>query len=181
MRRGSPERGRNAPRQPPHQAISRPMTRPPQSGHSKPSSRRSILPATAAHHHAKHAHPTASPADYLALLKPRVMSLVIFTALAGVLIAPSHVNPVIGIASLLAIAAGSGPPGWLNMGDDADIDALMRRTRNRPIPAGRMSKQDALGFGMVLAVLSVMTLGIVANWLAAALLGFTIFFLVAVY
>ena len=139
------------------------------------------MPATAAHHHAKHAHPTASPADYLALLKPRVMSLVIFTALTGVLIAPSHVNPVIGFASLLAIAAGAGASGALNMWYDADIDALMRRTCRRPIPAGRMRKEDALGFGMVLAVLSVMTLGIVANWLAAALLGFTIFFYVAIY
>jgi heme o synthase len=123
----------------------------------------------------------AGPADYVALLKPRVMSLVIFTALTGILIAPSHVNPVIGIASLLAIAAGAGASGALNMWYDADIDALMRRTRNRPIPAGRMRKEDALGFGIVLGVLSVMTLGIVANWLAAALLCFTIFFYVVVY
>ena len=123
----------------------------------------------------------ASPSGYFALLKPRVMSLVIFTALTGVLIAPSHVNPVIGFASLLAIAAGAGAAGALNMWYDADIDALMRRTQNRPIPAGRMRKEDALGFGMFLAVLSVMTLGIVANWLAAALLSFTIFFYVVVY
>lgn len=123
----------------------------------------------------------ASLSGYFALLKPRVMSLVIFTALTGVLIAPSHINPVIGFASLLAIAAGAGASGALNMWYDADIDALMRRTQNRPIPAGRMRKEDALGFGMVLAVLSVMTLGIVANWLAAALLSFTIFFYVVVY
>jgi protoheme IX farnesyltransferase len=123
----------------------------------------------------------ASPSGYVALLKPRVMSLVLFTALTGVLIAPLHVNPVIGFASLLAIAAGAGASGALNMWYDADIDALMRRTRKRPIPAGRMLKEDALGFGLVLAVLSVMTLGIVANWLAAALLGFTIFFYVVVY
>jgi protoheme IX farnesyltransferase len=123
----------------------------------------------------------ARPADYMALLKPRVMSLVIFTALTGVLIAPLHVNPVIGFASLLAIAIGAGASGALNMWYDADIDALMRRTQKRPIPAGRMRKDDALGFGLVLAVLSVMTLGIVANWLAAALLGFTIFFYVAIY
>ena len=109
------------------------------------------------------------------------MSLVIFTALTGVLIAPAHVNPVIGFASLLAIAVGAGASGALNMWYDADIDALMRRTRKRPIPAGRMLKEDALGFGLVLAVLSVMTLGIVANWLAAALLGFTIFFYVVIY
>src|SRR5437588_11145809 len=136
----------------------------------KAASRRSLLPATAAQHQEKPAHPTASPADYLALLKPRVMSLVIFTALAGVLIAPSHVNPVIGFASLLAIAAGAGASGALNMWYDADIDALMRRTQNRPIPAGRMNKGAALAFGLALAVLSVLTLGIVANWLAAALL-----------
>jgi heme o synthase len=137
------------------------------------------LPATAADHQEKPA--TAGPADYLALLKPRVMSLVIFTALAGVLIAPSHVNPVMGFAALLAIAAGAGASGALNMWYDADIDALMRRTQNRPIPSGRMSKQDALEFGVALAVLSVMTLAIVSNWVAAALLSFTIFFYVAVY
>jgi protoheme IX farnesyltransferase len=123
----------------------------------------------------------ARPSDYVALLKPRVMSLVIFTALTGLLIAPAHVNPVIAFASLLAIAVGAGASGALNMWYDADIDALMRRTRKRPIPAGRMIKGDALSFGLVLAVLSVMTLGIVANWLAAALLGFTIFFYVVIY
>ena len=123
----------------------------------------------------------ARPSDYVALLKPRVMSLVIFTALTGLLIAPAHVNPVIGFASLLAIAIGAGASGALNMWYDSDIDALMQRTQRRPIPAGRMRKEDALGFGLVLAVLSVMTLGIIANWLAAALLGFTIFFYVAVY
>ena len=99
----------------------------------------------------------ASPSGYVALLKPRVMSLVLFTALTGVLIAPLHVNPVIGFASLLAIAAGAGASGALNMWYDADMDALMRRTRKRPIPSGRMLKEDALGFGLVLAVLSVMT------------------------
>jgi heme o synthase len=88
---------------------------------------------------------------------------------------------VIGLASLLAIAAGAGASGALNMWYDADIDALMRRTQNRPIPAGRMNKGDALGFGLVLSILSVFALGIVANWLAAALLSFTIFFYVAVY
>ena len=123
----------------------------------------------------------ASPSDYLALLKPRVMSLVIFTALTGLLIAPSHVNPVVGFASLLAIAIGAGASGALNMWYDADIDALMRRTQKRPIPAGRLHRDDALGFGLVLSVLSVMTLGIIANWLAAALLAFTIFFYVIVY
>lgn len=128
-----------------------------------------------------HSVSIASPSDYLALLKPRVMSLVVFTALAGILIAPSHVNPIIGFASLLAIAIGAGASGALNMWYDADIDALMRRTSRRPIPAGRMHKEDALGFGATLAVLSVFTLGVVANWLAAALLCFTIFFYVVVY
>ncbi|PNG25924.1 heme o synthase [Methylocella silvestris] len=123
----------------------------------------------------------ASPADYLALMKPRVMSLVIFTALAGVLIAPTHVNPIIGFASLLAIAAGAGASGALNMWYDSDIDAIMRRTQKRPIPAGRVSRESALSFGMVLALLSVMTLGFVANWAAAALLAFTIFFYVVIY
>lgn len=123
----------------------------------------------------------ARPADYLALLKPRVMSLVMFTAFTGLLVAPNHVNPVIAFASMLAIAAGAGASGALNMWYDADIDGLMRRTRNRPIPAGRMAREDALGFGLVLAALSVMTLGIVANWLAAALLCFTIFFYVVIY
>ncbi|WP_026607315.1 heme o synthase [Methylocapsa acidiphila] len=124
---------------------------------------------------------SASPSDYLALLKPRVMSLVVFTALAGVLIAPRHVHPVIGFASLLAIAVGAGASGALNMWYDADIDALMRRTRNRPIPAGKISKGDALGFGLTLALFSVLTLGIAANWLAAGLLAFTIFFYAVVY
>lgn len=123
----------------------------------------------------------ANPSDYFALLKPRVMSLVIFTALTGVLIAPSHVNPVIGFASLLAIAVGAGASGALNMWYDADIDALMRRTRKRPIPAGRLTKEDALGFGATLAVLSVLSLGLAANWLAAGLLAFTIFFYVVIY
>jgi protoheme IX farnesyltransferase len=123
----------------------------------------------------------ARPSDYLALLKPRVMLLVIFTAFTGLLVAPSHVNPVIGFASLLAIAAGAGASGALNMWYDADIDGLMRRTQGRPIPAGRMRREEALTFGMVLTVLSVMTLGIVANWLAAALLCFTIFFYIVVY
>ena len=119
--------------------------------------------------------------DYVALLKPRFMSLVVFTAFTGMVIAPSHVDFLIGFASLFAIAAGAGASGALNMWYDADIDALMRRTRNRPVPASRMSKGDALCFGLVLAVLSVLALGLIANWLAAALLGFTIFFYVAIY
>ena len=123
----------------------------------------------------------ATVGDYVALLKPRVMSLVVFTALVGLALAPTHVHPVIAVASLLAIAVGAGAAGALNMWYDADIDALMSRTKGRPIPAGRVSRPEALTFGLVLAVGSVMVLGLVANPLAAALLAFTIFFYVVVY
>jgi protoheme IX farnesyltransferase len=125
--------------------------------------------------------PTAAPGDYFALLKPRVMSLVVFTAFAGLLLAPTPPHPFLAFASLLAIAVGAGASGALNMWFDSDIDALMTRTRLRPIPAGRLAREEALAFGLVLAVLAVLTLGIVANWLAAALLAFTIFFYVVVY
>jgi heme o synthase len=124
---------------------------------------------------------TASPRDYIALLKPRVMSLVIFTALIGILFAPHHVNVVIGFASLLAIAVGAGAAGALNMWYDADIDALMRRTCRRPIPTGKITGREALGFGLTLAIFAVLTLALVANFFAAALLAFTIFFYVAIY
>jgi protoheme IX farnesyltransferase len=123
----------------------------------------------------------ANPSDYLALLKPRVMSLVVFTALAGFLIAPHGINPIIGFASLLAIAVGGGASGALNMWYEADIDAIMTRTRKRPIPAGRITRDEALAFGLTLSFLSVFMLGVVANWLAAALLAFTIFFYVVIY
>ena len=119
--------------------------------------------------------------DYAALLKPRVMSLVVFTALTGMLMAEPRASPVTALLSLLAIAAGAGAAGALNMWYEADIDALMRRTRMRPLPAGRLSKGEALCFGLLLAAGSVVSLGLVANWLAAALLAFTIFFYVAVY
>jgi protoheme IX farnesyltransferase len=125
--------------------------------------------------------PTAAPGDYFALLKPRVMSLVVFTALAGLLLAPTLPHPVIAFASLLAIAVGAGASGALNMWYDADIDALMTRTRRRPIPAGRLFREEALAFGLVLAIMAVLTLGLVANWLAAGLLAFTIFFYVVIY
>src|SRR2546430_17248968 len=111
MGQDAPERGKNAQRQTPPRAISRPMTGPPPSSRTKACSRRSLLPATAARHQENPAHPIASSSGYFALLKPRVMSLVMFTALTGVLIAPSHVNPVMGFASLLAIAAGAGAAG----------------------------------------------------------------------
>ncbi|MGH6819062.1 MAG: heme o synthase [Methylovirgula sp.] len=123
----------------------------------------------------------ASPRDYIALLKPRVMSLVVFTALTGLLFAPHHVNVVIGFASLLAIAVGAGASGALNMWYDADIDAVMRRTCRRPIPTGKVTGREALAFGLTLAIFAVLTLGLVANLFAAALLAFTIFFYVVVY
>ena len=123
----------------------------------------------------------ASVGDYVALMKPRVMSLVVFTALVGLLVAPGYLHPVLGFADLLCIAVGAGAAGALNMWYDADIDAVMSRTAGRPIPAGRLLPQEALGFGMTLAVGSVAVLGLVANWLAAALLAFTIFFYVAIY
>jgi protoheme IX farnesyltransferase len=123
----------------------------------------------------------ASAADYFALLKPRVMSLVVLTALTGIVLAPGSVNPVIALASIIAIAVGAGASGALNMWYDADIDAVMGRTAKRPIPAGRVSRDEALAFGLILSCGSVLVLGLVANWLAAGLLAFTIFFYVVVY
>jgi heme o synthase len=123
----------------------------------------------------------AGVADYIALLKPRVMSLVIFTALVGLVIAPGHVHPVLGFTSILCIAVGAGASGALNMWYDSDIDAKMSRTANRPIPRGRITRPEALTFGMTLAFFSVMTLGILVNWIAGALLAFTIFFYVVIY
>jgi protoheme IX farnesyltransferase len=119
--------------------------------------------------------------DYIALLKPRVMSLVVFTALVGLLVAPGHVHPVVGFTALLCIAIGAGASGALNMWYDADIDAIMKRTLRRPIPAGRILPGEALAFGSTLAVGSVLVLGVLVNWLAAALLAFTIFFYVFIY
>jgi protoheme IX farnesyltransferase len=119
--------------------------------------------------------------DYVALLKPRVMSLVVFTALVGLLLAPGGINPVIGLIAVLCIAIGAGASGALNMWYDADIDAVMSRTANRPIPAGRVTREDALALGLVLSAFSVLTLGLATNWLAAALLAFTIFFYAVVY
>jgi protoheme IX farnesyltransferase len=119
--------------------------------------------------------------DYLALLKPRVMSLVVFTALVGLLVAPGHIHPVIGFTALLCIAIGAGASGALNMWYDADIDAIMTRTARRPIPAGRVQPGEALAFGATLAVFSVAVFGVLVNWFAAALLAFTIFFYVFIY
>jgi len=123
----------------------------------------------------------AEVSDYIALLKPRVMSLVVFTALVGLVIAPVHLHPIIAFTSILCIAVGAGASGALNMWYEADIDALMSRTANRPIPRGRITRPEALTFGMTLAFFSVMTLGILVNWVAGALLAFTIFFYVVIY
>lgn len=123
----------------------------------------------------------ADPQDFIALLKPRVMSLVVFTALVGLVLAPGHIHPVMGAIAILAIAVGGGASGALNMWYDRDIDAVMKRTMNRPIPGGRVSPGEALGFGLFLSVLSVMVLGLATNWVAAGLLAFTIFFYVVIY
>ena len=119
--------------------------------------------------------------DYLALLKPRVMSLVVFTALVGMLVAPVDINPVIGFIAIVCIAIGAGASGALNMWYDADIDAVMSRTINRPIPSGRMTPGEALVFGVVLSVFSVTLLALATNWVAGAFLAFTIFFYAVVY
>ena len=135
-------------------------------------------------HHAIDLNPRISEAevgDYIALLKPRVMSLVVFTALVGLVIAPVHVHPILAFTAILCIAVGAGASGALNMAYESDIDALMSRTANRPIPRGRITPGEAAAFGITLAFFSVMTLGILVNWVAGALLAFTIFFYAVVY
>jgi heme o synthase len=119
--------------------------------------------------------------DFFALMKPRVMALAVFTALVGLLIAPGHVDPILGTVAILAITAGAGAAGALNMWYEADIDALMSRTASRPIPRGKVSGAEALAFGLVLAAAAVVVLGLAANVKAAALLALTIFFYIAVY
>ena len=119
--------------------------------------------------------------DYVALLKPRVMSLVVFTAIIGLLLAPGGINPVVGLIAIFCIAIGAGASGALNMWYDADIDRVMSRTANRPIPAGRVSREDALTLGLVCSGFSVAILGLATNWMAAALLAFTIFFYAVIY
>jgi heme o synthase len=123
----------------------------------------------------------ASVGDYLALMKPRVMSLVVFTALVGLVVAPAHIHPVIGFTALLCIAIGAGAAGALNMWFDADVDAVMSRTARRPIPSGRVAPGEALAFGLTLATGSVVVLGLLVDWLAALLLAFTIFFYIVIY
>lgn len=124
---------------------------------------------------------SADISDILAVLKPRVMSLAVFTSAVTMFIAPGELHPVIALASVLFIAIGAGASGALNMWWDADVDVLMRRTRSRPVPAGRLSSQDAFLIGAYLSGFSVVMLALAANFLAAALLAFTIFFYVVVY
>jgi len=119
--------------------------------------------------------------DYFALLKPRVMSLVVFTAIIGLLVAPGGINPAVGVIAVLCIAIGAGGSGALNMWYDADIDRIMSRTANRPIPAGRASKEEALTLGLICSGFSVGILGLATNWVAAGLLAFTIFFYAVIY
>src|SRR4051812_18518758 len=119
--------------------------------------------------------------DFLALTKPRVMTLVVFTALCGLLAAPAHINPILGFTAILCIAVGAGASGALNMWYEADLDARMKRTKNRPLPAGRMDRQSALHFGVALGVGSVVLMGLAINLLAAAILAVSILFYVLVY
>ncbi len=123
----------------------------------------------------------AGVGDFVELLKPRVMSLVVFTALTGMIVAPGGLHPVLGIIALLAITVGAGASGALNMWWDADIDARMRRTEGRPIPQGRIEPDEALTFGLVLSVLSVVTLSVTVNLAAGGLLALTIAFYIVVY
>jgi len=122
-----------------------------------------------------------SIADYIALMKPRVMSLVVFTALVGMALAPIQLHPALAVIALICIAVGAGASGALNMWYDADIDACMQRTARRPIPLGYVAPEEALTFGTILALGSVATLGLIINWVAASLLAFTIGFYVLVY
>ncbi|MBL4891965.1 MAG: protoheme IX farnesyltransferase [Rhizobiaceae bacterium] len=123
----------------------------------------------------------ATPADYFALLKPRVMSLVVFTALVGLVVAPGDINPFIAFIAILCITVGAGASGALNMWYEADIDKIMTRTANRPIPAGRITKNEALGFGLTLSFMSVLVMGILVNWFSASFLAFTIFYYAVFY
>ena len=123
----------------------------------------------------------ATVGDYIALMKPRVMSLVVFTALVGLAVAPGSLHPITAFTALLCIAVGAGAAGALNMWYDADIDAVMTRTARRPVPMGRVRPGEALAFGLTLGSFAVVVLGLLVNWLAAVLLAFTIFFYVVVY
>jgi heme o synthase len=119
--------------------------------------------------------------DYLVLLKPRVMSLVVFTAVSGLLMAPGSLHPVLNLIAILCIAAGAGAAGALNMWYERDLDALMQRTQNRPLPQHRLNPDTVLAFGTILSGLSVLMMGVAINWVAAGWLAFTIFFYIIIY
>ncbi len=123
----------------------------------------------------------AEPRDYLLLLKPRVMSLVIFTALVGLVAAPVPIHPFLGFVAVLCVAIGAGAAGALNMAIEADGDALMKRTRSRPVASGRVARHDAMAFGMTLSLFSVGLMGLAVNWLAAGLLALTIVYYAWLY
>ncbi len=125
--------------------------------------------------------PSSRVADYLTLLKPRVMTLVVFSGAVGLFVAPGSLHPLLSVVAILCIAVGSGAAGAVNMWYERDIDALMSRTFNRPLPAGRMAPSDALGFATVLALFSVLLMGLSTNWVAAGLLSVAILFYVFVY
>jgi protoheme IX farnesyltransferase len=130
------------------------------------------------------ADPVVMPADwrdFVALTKPRVLTLVVFTGLCGLLAAPGHIHPVLAFATILGITLGAGGAGALNQWYEADRDLLMKRTANRPLPAGRMERETALHFGVGLSVFSVLLTGLAANWLAAGILAVSILFYVLVY
>ncbi len=126
-------------------------------------------------------HLGAEPGDWLALLKPRVISLVVFTGAIGLFIAPGHINPVLAAVAIFCIALGAGAAGAINMWYDRDIDAMMRRTTDRPIPAGRIEASGALGYGIVLSVISVLLLAMATNLCAAFVLAFSIFYYAVIY
>lgn len=125
--------------------------------------------------------PGASARDYVELLKPRVMSLVVFTGLTGLMLAPGDLHPVLAVVAVLCIAVGAGASGAINMWYDRDIDAVMSRTVRRPIPDGRIGPSEALGFGVILAAASVVVMGVAVNWAASALLALTIGFYILIY
>ncbi len=129
----------------------------------------------------QHAAAGPSAGDFIELLKPRVMSLVVFTGFAGLVVAPGHIHPMLAAVAVLCIAVGAGASAAINMWYDRDIDAVMARTARRPIPSGRVDPAEALAFGVVLAVVSVVVMGLAVNWAAAALLALTILFYVFVY
>lgn len=124
---------------------------------------------------------TDEVSDYISLLKPRVMALVVFTSLCGMLLAPGHIHPVIAVTAILAVTVGAGASGCLNMWYDRDIDAIMQRTKTRPIPLGKIRPETALAFGSILSAASVLVMGVGVNWLCAGLLAFTILFYVIIY